>query len=95
VRPAALPAPSLKPLPRAQVPYERVVQAWRMKHWPANHYSEVSLVIRDLGDQCRLELTQTGVPAADLESTQTGWRAHQWERMKTVLGFGSGFNLSF
>lgn len=76
-------------------PYELLTQAWRMKTWAENHHSEVTLKILDLGDECKLELTQTGIPAADYESVKVGWRAHQWDRMKGILGFGSGLGMSF
>lgn len=78
------------------VPYERIVQAWRFKHWPENHYSEVRLEIANLGDKCRLTLHQSDIPEADFERTKSGWRELQWERMKAILGFSSGlggFNL--
>lgn len=52
------------------VPYERIVQAWRMKHWPEGHYSDVTLKIQDLDDQCRLELHQTDIPAVDFDTVK-------------------------
>ncbi len=76
------------------VPYERIGQAWRMAAWPAGHHSSVTLVLVDLGDECRLDLTQTGIPEAAFESVQLGWRTHQWARMKAVLGFGDGLGFS-
>lgn len=72
------------------VPYERIVQAWRFKHWPENHYSEVRIEITNLGDHCRLTLHQSEIPEADYERTRAGWRELQWDRMKAILGFGSG-----
>jgi activator of HSP90 ATPase len=76
-------------------PGKRIKQAWRFKHWPASHFSEVTLTITELEDKCKLELRQTNVPEADKESTKNGWRTHQWERMKAILGFGSGLSFGF
>ena len=76
-------------------PGKRIKQAWRFKHWPASHFSEVTLTITELEDKCKLELRQTNVPEADKESTENGWRTHQWERMKAILGFGSGLSFGF
>lgn len=69
-----------------------IKQAWRFKHWPAGHFSDVTLTISELDDKCKLELVQTNVPESDRESTQNGWRTHQWQRMKAILGFGSGIS---
>lgn len=77
------------------IPGERIEQAWRMKHWPDNVYSHVSLKIEQLDDECKITLAQDGIPAPDYESVKTGWRSHQWERMKAILGFGTGFGFSF
>ena len=76
-------------------PHKLIKQAWRFKHWPAGHFSEVTLTITELDDKCKLELRQTNVPEADRESTKNGWRTHQWERMKAILGFGSGLSFGF
>jgi len=73
-------------------PGKKIVQAWRFKHWAASHFSDVTLEISDLGDKSKLTLTQSGIPESDLESTKAGWRSHQWERMKSILGFGSSIN---
>lgn len=70
-----------------------IQQAWRFKHWPAGHFSTVVLKITETEDKCKLSLTQTGVPESDLESTKAGWKNHQWDRMKAILGFGSGLSI--
>lgn len=77
------------------VPYERLVMAWRFKAWTEGHFSEVVISLKESDGDTRLDLLQTGVPAADIERTREGWRMHQFERMKMVLGFGSGLNFSF
>lgn len=69
-----------------------IKQAWRFKHWPQGHFSDVTLTITEQADKTKLELVQTNVPEGDRESTQKGWRTHQWERMKAILGFGSGLS---
>lgn len=72
-----------------------IKQAWRFKHWPAGHFSDVTLKLTETDDKTKLELVQTNVPESDRESTQQGWRTHQWERMKAILGFGSGLSFGF
>jgi len=69
-------------------PGKMVQQAWRFKHWPAGHFSTVVLKITEEDGKCKLSLSQKNVPEADLESTKAGWRSHQWDRMKAILGLG-------
>jgi len=76
-------------------PHSVIKQAWRFKHWPAGHFSKVTLTITEKGDKCKLELVQSNVPSDDAESTKAGWRSHQWDRMKQILGFGSNSGLNF
>ena len=59
------------------------------------HYSEVVISITESESDTNLSLRQTGVPFADIERTKEGWHIHQFERMKMILGFGAGLNLSF
>lgn len=58
-----------------QVPGEKIKQAWRFKHWPAGHFSDVTLEIKETDDKSRLTLTQTGVPEADLESCKVAFHS--------------------
>lgn len=74
------------------VPYETIKQAWRFKHWPAGHFSDVTLTITENADNCKLELVHSNIPESDVETTTSGWKSHQWTRMKSILGFGSAIN---
>lgn len=55
------------------------------------HFSNVTMKISQLDGKCRLDLTQTEVPSGEYETTKAGWKSHQWDRMKAILGFGSSF----
>eukprot|EP00039_Didymoeca_costata_P025065 m.12225 g.12225 ORF g.12225 m.12225 type:complete len:349 (+) comp4618_c0_seq1:81-1127(+) len=74
------------------VPHKKIKQAWRFKHWPQGHFSDVTMDISMSSGMCKLKLKQEGIPSKDLETTKNGWRSHQWERMKAILGFGSGLS---
>lgn len=77
------------------VPHERIVMAWRFKEWVEGHYSEVTITLSEAESDTKLVLRQTGVPFADVERAKEGWRMHQFERMKMILGFGAGMQFSF
>ena len=76
-------------------PHKKIRQAWRFKHWPDGHFSNVTMTLTDAGGKTKLSLTQTEVPEADKGTTEQGWRTHQWDRMKAILGFGAGLSFGF
>lgn len=45
-----------------QVPNQKIVQNWRIKRWPEEHYSVVTITIEQQNDNTILNLVQTGVP---------------------------------
>lgn len=77
------------------VPYERIEKAWRFSSWTEGHYSDVVITITPQGSETTLSLTQTNVPVQDAERTHSGWKDHYFQRMKMILGFGSGISLGF
>lgn len=72
-----------------QVPNQKIVQRWRVKSWPAAHFSTVTFQFDEKDDCTVLNYTQTGVPDSEYEKTKEGWVINYWNRMKQVLGFGS------
>lgn len=45
-----------------QVTDKKIVQKWRSKQWPQEHYSTVTLEIDQKQDHTELVITQTAVP---------------------------------
>merc|ERR1739848_56807 len=43
-------------------PYTKISQSWRLKSWPAGHFSEVVMKITQTKDDTKLSLSQKGVP---------------------------------
>lgn len=76
------------------VPHERIVMAWRFRDWTEGLFSNVTITLTQTESDTKLQLVQTGVPTSDIERTREGWRMHQFERMKMILGFGSGLQFS-
>ncbi|XP_070576480.1 activator of 90 kDa heat shock protein ATPase homolog 1-like [Ptychodera flava] len=71
------------------VPNVRIVQRWRFKSWPDEHYSTVTLELEEKSDHTQLNLEQIGVPNNELDRTKEGWERYYWQSIKTTFGFGS------
>ncbi|KOC69144.1 Activator of 90 kDa heat shock protein ATPase like protein 1 [Habropoda laboriosa] len=65
-----------------------IVQKWRCKQWPDGHYSEVTIDIFERNDHTEINLTQTGVPVSEEESTKENWERYYWDAIKRTFGFG-------
>jgi len=76
-------------------PYSKIVEKWRFKEWPEDHYSIVQIDLTAPTDStCRLSLHQTGVPLRDRygngdvpAKVRQGWEQFFWDRIRKVLGF--------
>jgi len=68
---------------------KKIVQRWRSKWWPAEHYSTVTLEIEQKDDHTELTLTQSGVPKSDADATRENWTRYYWDPIKRTFGFGS------
>jgi len=68
---------------------EKIVQKWRMKSWPEGVESLVTLEFKQEDDGATVQLSQTGIPDSEMESTKEGWRRHIFGPIKQTFGFGS------
>lgn len=76
---------------------ERIVQKWRFNSWVPDHYSTVTMVLKEPEPgNCILELTQTDVPEADahgnenvMEVTENGWKNLIFARIRNAFGYGA------
>jgi len=68
------------------VPYERIVQAWREKDWPAGVYSIVRFQLDEEGAETKLVFDHTGFPEGASASLAPGWWSHYWEPLQKYLG---------
>ncbi|XP_074652499.1 activator of 90 kDa heat shock protein ATPase homolog 1-like [Tubulanus polymorphus] len=68
---------------------EKIKMKWRLKDWPAAHYSEVTLTLDDRDGSTQLTLTQSGIPATDFDRTKDGWKNFYWDRIRQTFGYGA------
>ncbi|GAB1598176.1 activator of 90 kDa heat shock protein ATPase homolog 1-like [Argonauta hians] len=71
------------------VPNKKVIQKWRLKSWPKDHFSQVTLEFEEKGDSTMLHLIQTGIPQKEYDSTREGWNQNYWARIRQKFGYGS------
>lgn len=71
------------------VPNKKIVQRWRTKRWPSEHYSTVTITIEQQNDDTTLNLVQTGIPDNEYDGTRDNWDRYYWDPIKRTLGFGS------
>ncbi|XP_031570531.1 activator of 90 kDa heat shock protein ATPase homolog 1-like [Actinia tenebrosa] len=67
---------------------QKIVMNWRLRSWPDEHYSSVTITLTEKGDRTELALTQTGVPEAKYDETLAGWRQYYWEAIKRTFSCG-------
>uniref|UniRef100_A0A7S3RA74 Activator of Hsp90 ATPase AHSA1-like N-terminal domain-containing protein n=1 Tax=Dunaliella tertiolecta TaxID=3047 RepID=A0A7S3RA74_DUNTE len=80
------------------VPGKRLVLDWRFSSWCDGCMSKVVLDFEEPEPgNCVITLTQTGIPETDrignegvLETTEKGWRANIFQRIRAVFGYGLG-----
>ena len=66
-----------------------IVQSWRLKHWPKNHTSTVTLTMDAGTSTTKLRLVQHGVPQEEKDSVLQNWTNYYWNSMKQAFGWGS------
>jgi activator of HSP90 ATPase len=64
-------------------------QKWRLKSWPQNHFSEVTISIKQTKDDTKLSIKQKKVPIREMENTRQGWHRYYFQAIKQSFGFGA------
>ena len=67
------------------VPYERIVQAWREKDWPAGVYSIVRFQLNGQGNEVKVVFDHKGFPEGAASHLAPGWWSHYWEPLQKYL----------
>ncbi|KAI8076633.1 hsp90-like protein [Gilbertella persicaria] len=73
------------------IPDKKIVQTWRLRSWPAGHFSKVILEFVEGTDSVTLKITQTGVPVGEEDLTQTNWNGYYWRAINASFGYGVNF----
>jgi len=71
------------------VPDKKISMRWRLKSWPGEQYSEVTIDLSEKDGSTNLALQQTGVPEREIDKTREGWKANYFDRMRQIFGWGA------
>lgn len=71
------------------VPDKKIVQYWRYKQWPEQHFSEVTIDINEKDDHTVVTVKQHLVPSAEVDKTRENWKRYYFESIKRAFGFGA------
>ncbi|KAJ3046072.1 hypothetical protein HDV00_003822 [Rhizophlyctis rosea] len=71
------------------VPNKKIVQEWRLKSWPSDHYSTVTLELQQGDDSTTVHLTQREVPIGEKDVTENNWNYYYWNSIKSSFGYGA------
>jgi activator of HSP90 ATPase len=70
-------------------PGRKIVQAWRAKDWWPDHYSIVTIDLKEADGGTELRFTQIGVPPHRFEGHSTGWISAYWQPMLELFEQGA------
>jgi len=76
---------------------EKIVQKWRLKDWPEDAFSSVTILFAQVNDStARVTVSQSNIPLVDshgnegvIAQTKAGWTSNFFDRIKMVFGFGA------
>jgi len=71
------------------IPGKKIVQKWRYKQWPAEHFSTVTIMLEEKSDHTEIEVVQTDVPRSEADVTKHNWERYYWNSIKQTFGFGA------
>lgn len=67
------------------MPYDRIVQAWRVVDWGPGIYSIARFALTEENGSTRLVFDHTGFPQGQAQHLADGWHANYWEPLAKLL----------
>ena len=68
---------------------KKIGLTWRLKTWPTDHYSNVTIELNQGSESTELQLVQKDVPIGERDATEKNWRNYYWNSIKQAFGFGA------
>jgi len=65
---------------------KRIVQSWRLRDWPAGHFSRLQLEFKEDGNQTNMVVEWTGVPADQADVTMQNFKRFFIEPLQRLYG---------
>ncbi|KAI8645023.1 activator of Hsp90 ATPase [Parasitella parasitica] len=70
------------------IPGKSIMQTWRLKTWPKDHYSTVMLKFIETRDGVTVNVNQVGVPVGQEDLIRNNWTRYYWNSIKESLTKG-------
>ena len=67
------------------VPYERIIQAWRVVDWNPGVYSIVKFELTEQASGTKIIFDHAGFPVGKAQHLAEGWKANYWEPLQKYL----------
>lgn len=67
------------------VPSQKIVQSWRASDWPAEHLSQITIILEPVENGTRLIFLHENVPANFHEAIEQGWNDFYWQPLHQYL----------
>ena len=68
---------------------KRLIQTWRLKDWPDNHYARLALLFDQRLDGTSLRVTMEGVPIGAEDAVKANFVEYYIKPIKQTFGFGA------
>ncbi|PAV72444.1 hypothetical protein WR25_02631 [Diploscapter pachys] len=70
-------------------PNKEIVQKWRLKNYPSDHFANIKFILKDLGDSTAIDVEAEGVPSHMADETKNGLQRYYLSSISKTFGFGS------
>ncbi|KAI9015480.1 activator of Hsp90 ATPase [Hyaloraphidium curvatum] len=70
-------------------PEKKIGMRWRLKEWPADHFSTVQISLNQESDCTKLHLVQDNVPIGQKDQVQANWTNFYFNPIKMTFGYGA------
>jgi len=66
---------------------KKIIQLWRANEegWPADHFSEVVFLFKNVEGGCELDFYHVTVPEETADAIEKGWYEYYWEPLRIYL----------
>jgi activator of HSP90 ATPase len=71
------------------VPNKKIVQTWRLKTWPEEHHSKVTMTLEQTSEATKVHIKHEGVPIGEEDVIRGNWQTFYWIPIKSVFGYGA------
>ncbi|KAJ3409168.1 Sec63 [Chytridiales sp. JEL 0842] len=65
---------------------KKIVMTWKLKSWPAGHFSKVTMTFETQRESVKLKVAQSDVPIGEVDTVRRNWENYYWNGIKAAFG---------